>query len=520
MTDDPHINSAARAGVARTASAEPGRIRKCSATALLALLSAAAIAPLLVSGVAPGAALLGVAGNIGGGVLAGLLQTATGRMRDGKPGPAKEADIRDGLAADLLAALKQGDAAAQELRIGLTDLLVRIGGVEAAIEGAQDDVRSHLESRFGQLAGQQDEAIQWLRKIGTGQGQQERRLSAQTRAIEQLADRLTLLTVLLRERRPEADEQPGRPVVGPPTSVRLVVPSATTTVSDWAGGAQIVIGECVYLLHDEFLDERFAADRSVRFRRARALRITPTPARGQEYAWLRQAERREPGPASEAAVAALRREHDLLSDPRVTGMPRVLQLTADETTTTLASGWPGSSTLGGPCEVLAASLSPGGVRPDTFAMFRLFTGLAGLCSALAGLHKVGVAHRFLTPAGIIELDNGRLVLRDAGLAGYQPRPGEGPADYAAPEQSRGAAGRPGAPTDSYQLAAVTYHLLAGHPPHARVPLPLRAQVPEVPEPLSAAVAAALAADPASRPDIRSLGEAFISARISARDKLS
>jgi hypothetical protein len=514
MTDNSDDGSAARAGVAHTASAEPGRIRRCSATAVLALLSAAAFAPLLAGGASGlGTALLGVAGNIGGGLLTGVIGTATERLRDGKHDPSNADALRDEIAVGLLTALERGDAAAQELRIGLTDLLMRIGGVAAAIDATGDDVRSHLRACFGELAGQQDEAIRQLQALDVRQRRQERRLGEQTRLIEEMADRLRLLTGLLTERRPGAEQNPGRRAGGAAAVFQLVAPSAPLAADgSWRGGAQLVVDECVYLLHDDFLEERFSADRSTLFRQARALRIAPAPARGQEYAWLRQVETRQPGPAAYAALAALGRERDLLARLRVEGMPRALQLTADNTTATLAMEWPGSSFPGGPCETLAAGLGQAGAPPDSWLMFRLFTGLAGLCITLGSLHKAGVAHRYLTPAGIIVLDDGRLVLRDAGLAGREHRPGEGPADYQAPEQRRGAAGRPGALTDSYQLAAVAYHLLVGHPPHPRIPLPLHAQVPEVPGGVSAGIAAALASDPAKRPDIRSLAEAFHAAR--------
>ena len=56
------------------------------------------------------------------------------------------------------------------------------------------------------------------------------------------------------------------------------------------------------------------------------------------------------------------------------------------------------------------------------------------------------------------------MLRDLGLAARDHEPGEGPAAYQAPEQRRGGNGRSGSHTDIYQLAAIAYHLVAGHPP--------------------------------------------------------
>jgi len=145
---------------------------------------------------------------------------------------------------------------------------------------------------------------------------------------------------------------------------------------------------------------------------------------------------------------------------------------------------------------------------DSWRLFRFLGGLAGLCGTLAWLHDQGAAHRHLTPAGIIVLDDGRLVLRDLGLAARGPEPGEGPADYQAPEQRRQARYRPGPRTDVYQLAALAYHLVAGCPPLARTPLPVRAQAPGVPERAAVALDAALSPEPAERPDISALGGAL------------
>ncbi|MGH3926968.1 MAG: hypothetical protein ACRDTT_29555, partial [Pseudonocardiaceae bacterium] len=146
-----------------------------------------------------------------------------------------------------------------------------------------------------------------------------------------------------------------------------------------------------------------------------------------------------------------------------------------------------------------------GTPLDAWRVFRLATGLVGLCNSLARLHDQEVAHRYLTPAGIIMLDSCRqLMLRDLGLAAREPEPGEGPVDYQAPEQRRRSYRRPGPCTDVYQLAAVVYHLVAGYPPNIGRVLPLRAYAPDVPEQLSRAVDTALASGPDERSDIRSL----------------
>jgi hypothetical protein len=267
------------------------------------------------------------------------------------------------------------------------------------------------------------------------------------------------------------------------------------------------------MLYGDFLEERSSADYSLIYRQARGLQLVPAGRRGQEYVWLRQAEIRQGNPAGRIALGALPAERDLLARfGSIRGLPRVGQLALTGRTATLALVWPTSRSAGGSCESLDALLDRTGTPMDPWRMFRLFTGMAGLCGTLARLHDHGVAHRYLTPSAIIMLDDGRLVLRDLGLAAREHAPGEGPASYQAPEERPHARARSGPRTDVYQLAAVVYHLISGHPPHARRPLPLQAQAPGVPQRISQGLDAALAPDPGERPDIRSLGNMFRAGR--------
>ena len=462
-----------------------------------------------------------MAGNVGSGMLTNVLDRALARLGGAKPGPADTDAIRDDLAGELRAVLQQQDAAAEELTSGLFDLLTRIGGVEAAIDAAADDICDNMLVCFRQLAGQQGEALSKLQAIEAGQRRQEWRQRDHGRQIEEMNDRLRLVLGLLADRL-DAPASPAPPTglvppTGSPGFTQLVGPTAGPApgISGWQGGAEIMIGDHAYLLHDELLEERYSPDHSVLYRQARGLRLVPRGGRDDEHAWLRQAHvtsaRSQPGPgqaspAARAALPALRGERDLLARLRsVRGLPRVTQLVADGRTTTLVLGWPATRS-GAPCDTLSTRLDGG--PTDSWRMSRLFAGLAALCRTLAALHEAGFAHRLLAPSGIIVLDDGRLVLRDAGLAARGPEPGEGPADYQAPEQRAGSRGRPGPATDCYQLAAVTYHLVAGHPPHPRVPLPLLAQAPGVPDRVSAALAAALTSDPAQRPGLLVLARMF------------
>ncbi len=235
--------------------------------------------------------------------------------------------------------------------------------------------------------------------------------------------------------------------------------------------AEIAIGDRVYLLADEVVSE--------------GLRLQALASLGDRYVWLRQAE--------SGAGSALEREFLLLARlAGVPGVPPAVDFEADDRVATLVTGWPAAPS--GP----AASLeSP--ERIDPRQRYGLLGGLAEICMTLAEMHSLGLTHRNLTPAALIQHD--RFMLRDLGLAATDYRQDEGPEYYQAPEQ-RGS-GQIGPRTDVYQVAALAYHLLTGRPPHAAQPI-----AGQVPGELGRTIDRALGPEPAARPDISVLGDAL------------
>ncbi|MCH6163241.1 phosphorylase family protein [Streptomyces marispadix] len=338
-----------------------------------------------------------------------------------------------------------------------------------------------------------------------------------------------------RPREPRGAAPAVHVVAASTTSTASTASTASTTNSrapggSWRGGDEVTIGDRLYLLHDGLLAEWPSDDHSLIHRQARAVQIEPDTGSSSRYVWIRQIEARRDTPRAREAAKALAAERDLLSAlrPRTGGLPR---LEGDGRSgndsgawrsggrkASLVLDWPVSRATRVPCETLHAQLGREGEQFDEWRLHRLLTGLIGLCRTLAALHDEGVAHRELSPAAIVALDDGRLTLRDLGLAAREPEPGEGHGSYQAPEQRRRDARRPGAWTDVYRLGAVTYHLTTGTPhgagsaPGRGVPLPMRALVPGVPEPVDRVVRDALAPDPTARPDVRALGAALRDAR--------
>jgi len=136
--------------------------------------------------------------------------------------------------------------------------------------------------------------------------------------------------------------------------------------------------------------------------------------------------------------------------------------------------------------------------------------------ALSYAHAMGIVHRDVTIENILlERQTGRAVLADFGIAAAVDREGEeallGTPSYIAPEVIQGAAATPA--SDLYALGVTGWTMLAGHTPfmaddtsalllkHLTEPVPplLRA-APGTSSRLARALEAAMAKDPAERPD--------------------
>jgi hypothetical protein len=143
-------------------------------------------------------------------------------------------------------------------------------------------------------------------------------------------------------------------------------------------------------------------------------------------------------------------------------------------------------------------------------------------AALAAAHRAGLVHRDIKPANVLlargdSEDEEHVYLTDFGIArrtsgeSAMTRTGVfvGTIDYTAPERIEG--GRGDAASDVYSFGCMMFETLTGHVPFARDsevakvfahmndPVPsARAEAPDVPEPLDAIIAKAMAKDPADR----------------------
>jgi serine/threonine protein kinase len=143
---------------------------------------------------------------------------------------------------------------------------------------------------------------------------------------------------------------------------------------------------------------------------------------------------------------------------------------------------------------------------------------AEIASALAFAHAKSIVHRDVKPQNVL-IRSGSARVSDFGIARADDPTIEsgqtttgvllGTGDYMSPEQARGE--RATERSDVYSLGALLYELLTGHVPfpaetglaaamrHATEPLPdLLAEIPDLPKPLAAAVARAMAKNPGER----------------------
>jgi len=398
-------------------------------------------------------------------------------------------------------AIASGEVVLDSLESPYARMIKRHYGDAAAIE---------MEGAGVALAGQLNESLpvivlRGISDYADGQKETTDQTGGQLRAARNAAAfAVTLLEELPPTRRAAIPTPPRHVLV----SGSVPATSRRTGAPDWSAGGQVRLGDHEYLLVEGTLAERPWAGGVAGYREARGLQVTPTPRVGAEYLWLRQIVTRPNVAPAVAALATLATERELLEGLRpVRGIPRLARYVSDEHLATLVTGWPVSRSTRLPCETLEV-IAPPGPPLDEWRTGKLLKGLAGLSRTLATLHGRRRAHRHLTPAGLIRLDDDTLMLRDLGLAGRDYEPGEGPPGYQAPEQRRRTLARPGPHTDVFQLAALAYHLLTGQLPSAVNPLPLRHYRPDLPESVGGAVDAALSPDPSTRPGMGRLGAAF------------
>jgi hypothetical protein len=242
------VGPSARNEVVRAVRTEPGRLRRGSAAAVLALLSASALAPVAVAvagGTAVVTALAGVAGGLGGGYLTGVIEKAANRLRGKNAGPLESGDVRDEVAADLLIALEKNDFTARELSADLTNLLTSIGGFEAARTVAQGALRDHLAECFTELVQQRQSTLKRLGAIEVEQRRQGRRQRDHGEMLEELTDRSRYLMSERSSGEDGASSGDAQPIVvghvAQPTQ-----PRTTPGAASWCGGAEVTTDDHVY----------------------------------------------------------------------------------------------------------------------------------------------------------------------------------------------------------------------------------------------------------------------------------
>ncbi len=465
--------------------AKADALRNSSPDIALGLLAGSAFAPLAATLASGGPGVASTLGTVIGGVGTNLLsELVSDAIKKARGHQGEQGAVADSIAEGLTAALARNDATARQLSAQIIDVLQALGGFEVALGVATGDLHDHLVVSFGELARTNDRVIGAV----AGIRREQRRQGA---VLDEVADRLRMPS-----RPAERPGHPGGPAAPGVTPVFVTATGAATSSeapleARWRPGEEGWLGNRRYLLLRDksgllLSAERDASGAGIR-RQAVARQTLPAPAAESAYVWVRQ------------AGHALTRERDLLAaaakDP---GLPDVAHYDATAGVVTLALSWPADRD-GLPCETVRTRFPPGTL--DAWRVSLLLAGVRGLALTLQRLYRQGASHRDLTPDAIVVIGNDRFAVRDLGLAATGFRPGEGPADYQAPEQAFGARmPRPGPATDVYQLAAIAYHVITGRVPTSggRLPPPLH---PGLAETASDMIAAVLASDVASRPSM-------------------
>jgi hypothetical protein len=264
-----------------------------------------------------------------------------------------------------------------------------------------------------------------------------------------------------------------------------------STVAPWRGGNEHRFGADSYLLHDDVVEQP-SPDRCWVWREATAHQIEGASKKVR----LRQFTVLQPGSDAAERSAALHRQATLLRElTDVKGLPHLVTVYQHDDSATVVTTRP-------PGPTWREVFGPGRTAADPLTAAAVLAAAAEVSDLLARLHTKQLSHRALSPDTILLDDRtGTARLRDIGLAGIPPWVGEGSEVYRAPEQFRpwGLAGTPGPPTDVYQLGAVVYHTLTGHPVSPSGSPPISAAVQGFPTELDNLIRRVLETDVRQRP---------------------
>ncbi|MFF5288570.1 nSTAND1 domain-containing NTPase [Paractinoplanes globisporus] len=209
MSATPSPAERARSGIRSWVRATGTGMRRATPYAILAFLSASAVAP--IAGAALGApadyaAALNQLGGMGSNFLADALATTAARLETG------DRDWRDEIAGELLARLETGDTG---LRDELTALLHAIGAVETALLAADEQSRQQIATAFESLQVLAADTRRVLDEIRLGLNRQvEEQRRDTTRVLGALAATTSLIRSLQPAPAPAAE--PGPPTRGIP----------------------------------------------------------------------------------------------------------------------------------------------------------------------------------------------------------------------------------------------------------------------------------------------------------------
>ncbi|MFI5911638.1 DUF4145 domain-containing protein [Dactylosporangium sp. NPDC051541] len=272
----------------------------------------------------------------------------------------------------------------------------------------------------------------------------------------------------------------------PPPVARIRIGSTTPDGRRWRGGSEVVGATGTYLVHDPVETVR-AEDGAWTLMQAAGRHLDGA---GRSV-WLRGLRVDDDGPVAGRVRDGLDAQAACLERPAA-GLPALVERHRDGDLHLLVLDAPaGKSWL----EMF------GDGRPglDPFMLPLALAVLADVADGLAALHRRGHAHRVLDGHSVRVVLPGRHGrLRDPGLVGWPHRPGEG-GEHPAPEQRALARGRPGPPTDVFQLAALLHAGAGAGAGPGPVAVPLRDLLPTFPERLDQLLLRALDPDPGRRP---------------------
>ena len=243
---------------------------------VLALVAGCALAPIAASAAGIGGvdgAILTAVGGVGTNAVSDLLMGAIERWRRHNRGAPEAAELADAITGDILAAFRREGGLASDFASQLVLEVEALGGFDAALGAAGGELRDYLTVCFGELRAGQQQVLDAVLEVRNEQLRQRAEQLRQRAGVEEAVDRLRRLS---RSGGDSGDGPSAAPLIAIPVPMARGQAPEAAEAEAWRAGAEVMVGDRLYLLHGDLLAEYPDPDRPLVRRLAMARPAHPS----------------------------------------------------------------------------------------------------------------------------------------------------------------------------------------------------------------------------------------------------